>query len=464
MEKFDVVVIGGGPGGYPAAIRAAQLGARVALVERDALGGTCLNWGCIPTKLLIAGGETLATIKAAEQFGITAGSVVFDYGVLWARKNAVVTQLKDGVSGLLKANGVTGIKGTGSFLDRNRIVVAATKGQRLLETGKTIVATGSRSIVPRLFPASPRVLESKAFLDLQVLPKSLIVVGGGVIGCEFACMAAHMGVAVTLVEMLPDIMPILDADVRRELKRHMEKNLGIRILTGTGITDVADTGSSVTGKVGDETLDAGLMLVAVGRAPVTDALQLERAGLAATETGHLEVDDYGQTRVATVYAIGDVTPGVQLAHRATSEGLTVAANAVTGKPAKVEKLVPSCIFTSPEVGNVGLTETEAQARGLAVKVGKFPFAALGKALASGHPTGFVKWIADAASDRLLGAHAIGHGATELIAEAGVAIRAELTTEEFGNTIHSHPTMSEAWAEAAHALHGMAIHAVNRKRA
>ncbi len=463
MEKFDVVVIGGGPGGYPAAIRAAQLGAKVALVERDALGGTCLNWGCIPTKLLIAGGETLASIKAAETFGIKAGSVAFDYGVLWARKNAVVAQLKEGVSGLLKANGVTGIKGTGAFLDRNRIVVAAPKGQRLLETGKTMIATGSRSIVPRFFPASPRILESKAFLDLQALPKSLIVVGGGVIGCEFACMAARMGVAVTLVELLPDIMVILDADVRRELKRHMEKNLGIRILTGTGIADMADTGSSVTGKVGDETLEADLMLVAVGRAPVTDGLQLDRAGLATTNTGHLEVDDQGQTRAAGVYAIGDVTPGVQLAHRATSDGLTVASNAVSGKTEKLEKLIPSCIFTSPEVGNVGVTETEAQGKGLAIKIGKFPFAALGKALASGHPEGFVKWIADAATDRLLGAHAVGHGATELIAEAGVAIRAELTVEEFGKTIHSHPTMSEAWVEAAHALHGVAIHAVNRKK-
>ncbi len=464
MEKFDVVVIGGGPGGYPAAIRAAQLGAKVALVEREALGGTCLNWGCIPTKLLIAGADALTSIKAAELFGVTAGSVAFDYGVLWARKNTVVAQLKEGVSGLLKANGVTGIKGTGAFLDRNRIVVAAPKGQRLLETAKTILATGSRSIVPRFFPASPRILESKAVLDLQALPKSLIVVGGGVIGCEFACMAARMGVAVTLVEMLPDIMPLLDADVRRELKRHMEKSLGIRILTGSGISEIADTGSSVTGKVGETTLEAGLMLVAVGRAPVSDGLQLEQAGLTTTSTGHIAVDEYGQTRVAAIYAIGDVTPGAQLAHRATSEGLTVASNAVTGKPAKVEKLVPSCIFTSPEVGNVGLTETEAQAKGLAVKIGKFSFASLGKALAGGHPEGFVKWIADAATDRLLGAHVIGHSATELIAEAGAAIRAELTTAEFGRTIHAHPTLSESWVEAAHALHGLSIHAVNRKRA
>jgi dihydrolipoamide dehydrogenase len=464
MEKFDVVVIGGGPGGYPAAIRAAQLGAKTALVEREAVGGTCLNWGCIPTKLLIAGGDALASVKAAEQFGVTAGSVAFDYAVLWARKNAVVSQLKEGVNGLLKANGVTPVKGAGSFLDRNRIVVAAPKGQRLLETGKTIIATGSRSVVPKFFPASPRIVESRAFLDMASLPKSLAIVGGGVIGCEFACMAAHMGVAVTVVEMLPDILLILDADVRRELRRHMEKKLNIRILTGAAISDIVDTGASVTGKVGAETVESDLMLVAVGRAPVTDGLNLDRIGIATTKTGHIPVDDYAQTAIASVYAIGDVTPGVQLAHRATSEGLTAAHNAVTGKLEKTEKLVPSCIFTSPEVGNVGMTEMEAQEKGLAVKVGKFPFMALGKALASGHPDGFVKWIADAATDRLLGAHIVGHGATDLVGEAGVAIRAELTTEEFGRTIHSHPTLSEAWVEAAHALHGQAIHAVNRKRA
>jgi dihydrolipoamide dehydrogenase len=464
MEKFDVVVIGGGPGGYPAAIRAAQLGAKTALVEREALGGTCLNWGCIPTKLLIAGGERLADIKSAGPFGITAGSVAFDYAKLWARKNEVVGQLKDGVSGLLKANGVTGIKGTGSFMDRNRIVVSGgPKGQRLLETGKTIIATGSRSVMPRLFPASPRIVDSKGFLDLQALPARLIVVGGGVIGCEFACMAAHMGVEVTIVEMLPDILEILDADVRRELKRHMEKTLGIRILNGAAIGEIADNGTTVTGKAGADSLEAELMLVAVGRAPVTDGLGLETIGIETTTSGHIPVDDYGQTRLASVYAIGDVTAGVQLAHRATAEGVTVAANAVTGKATKLGRLVPSCIFTSPEVGNVGLTEAEAQSKGIAVKIGKFPFMALGKALASGHPEGFVKWVADAATDRLLGAHAVGHGATELVAEAGVAIQAELTAHEFGNTIHSHPTMSEAWAEAAHAVHGNAIHMVNRKK-
>ncbi len=463
MEKFDVVVIGGGPGGYPAAIRAAQLGAKVALVEREAVGGTCLNWGCIPTKLLIAGGEALAGVKAAESFGVKASGVSFDYGALWARKNEVVGKLKDGINGLLKANGVTGIKGAGSFLDRNRIVVSGEKGQRLLETRKTIIATGSRSVVPRFFPASPRILESKAFLDLRALPKSLIVVGGGIIGCEFACMAARMGVAVTVVEMLPDILAILDADVRREVKRHMEKSLGIRIMAGVGIGDIADTGSAVTGKVGEVAVSSDLMLVAVGRAPVTDGLGLEKAGLATTKTGHIEVDNRAQTRVAGIYAIGDVTPGVQLAHRATADGLVAAENATTGHTAKVETLVPSCIFTSPEVGNVGLTEDEAKSRGLAVHVGKFPFAALGKAMAGGHTEGFVKWIADASTDQLLGAHVVGHGATDLIAEAAVAIRAELTAAEFGKTIHAHPTLAEAWMEAAHAVHGMAIHTVNRKR-
>jgi dihydrolipoamide dehydrogenase len=243
----------------------------------------------------------------------------------------------------------------------------------------------------------------------------------------------------------------------------MEKTLGIRILTGAGIAQVTDTGSSVKGTVGEEGIEAERMLVAVGRAPVTDGLQLERIGIALNTCGQIETDDYCQTHTATVYAIGDVSPGVQLAHRATSEGLTAAENAVKGRQVKRETLVPSCIFTSPEIGNVGLTETEAAEKKIAVKVGKFPFMALGKALSSGHPEGFVKWVADAATDRLLGAHAIGHAATELIGEAGVAIRAELTAAEFGKTIHSHPTMSESWMEAAHAVHGQAVHMVNRKK-
>ena len=464
METFDVVVIGGGPGGYPAAIRAAQLGARVALVERESLGGTCLNWGCIPTKLMIAGGEALAGVSAAAAFGVTATGVAFDYATLQTRKNGVVARLKDGVRSLLKANGVTVLAGTGAFLDRRRLAVSGPQGQRLLQADKVILATGSRSVMPRLFPASPRILESRAFLDLPDLPESLIVVGGGVIGCEFACLAARLGAAVTVVEMLPDILAGLDADVRRDVVRHMTRTLGIRIRTGVAIQDVADTGTAVTGTVGDAVVSADRMLVAVGRAPVTDGLDLEMAGLATTATGHIAVDDQAQTRVAGIYAIGDVTPGVQLAHRATSDGLVAANNAVCGRTDRTERLVPACLFTTPEVGTVGLTEHAAKAAGRNVRVGKFPFAALGKAMAGGHTDGFVKWIADTDTDLLLGAHVVGHGATDLIAEAAVAIRGEWTAGEFGRTIHAHPTLAEAWMEAAHAVHGQAIHAVNRKRA
>jgi dihydrolipoamide dehydrogenase len=482
VAAFDLVVIGAGPGGYPAAIRAAQLGASVALVEREELGGTCLNWGCIPTKTLIASSELLARIKAADSMGLRVGNASFDYAAMSDRKDQVVLKLRSGVRQLLKANGVTVFQGSASFQTRNRIQVdpaapgakpangagspeaAATSEPVVLSTGKTIIATGTTSAMPEFLPRHERVVESRGFISLRSLPATVLILGGGIIGCEFACMLAQLGVQVTIVELLEDIIAVIDADVRRELRRHMEKSLGIRILTGVTLEDIVADDRGVRGRAGEENLEAELLLVALGRKPATSSLKLENAGLTPNQRGFLDVDVYGRTNVATVYAVGDITGGPLLAHLATSQGLVSAENACGRYLHKNESVVPNCVFTTPEIGIVGLGEQDAAKQGRKIKTGKYLFGALGKALAIGEPFGFVKWVADAETDQLLGAHAIGPHATDIIAEAALAIRAELTTSDLAHTIHAHPTLAEAWMEAAHVLTGEPIHsAPPRKR-
>jgi dihydrolipoamide dehydrogenase len=469
METFDIVVIGAGPGGYPAAIRAAQLGASVAIVEKEQFGGTCLNWGCIPSKALIAAADTFARIRHAEAFGITVQGASLDYSVLIGHKNKVVSQLQSGIKQILAANGVKQFTGVASFKDRNTITVAASgagvppASPQTIGARKVIIATGSTSVMPAFLPKHERVVESRGFLDLTRLPKTMIVLGGGFIGCELACMAAMLGVKVTIVELLQDILLLLDPDVRREVRAHMEKNLGIRVLTGKALEKVAADAKGVTGNFGDEVLKADLLLSAIGRKPVTEGLKPENAGVKITERGFIEADDCCRTNVATIYAIGDVTGKIQLAHYATAQGIAAAENSVGPKPHKHDTIVPNVIFTSPEVGTVGLSEDDAKKQGRAVKTGKFRFSGLGKALAVGETTGFVKWIADTTTDQLLGAAAVGPHATELIAEAATAIRAELTVRELGHTIHAHPTFSEAWMETAHSVHGEAIHAPPKRK-
>ncbi|MGD0615048.1 MAG: dihydrolipoyl dehydrogenase [Verrucomicrobiota bacterium] len=459
METFDVVVIGAGPGGYPAAIRAAQLGASVAIVEKEQLGGTCLNWGCIPTKTLIAAAEMLARIRHAAAFGITVQGVSADYAAMIGHKDKVVAQLRGGIKQLLAANGVHQFAGVASFQDRNTIALG---GGTRLGAGKVIIATGSTSAMPGFLSRHDRVVESRGFLAINSLPRTLLVLGGGFIGCELACMAASLGVRVTIVELLDDILLLLDPDVRREVRGGMEKNLGIRVLTGKPLEQIAAASTGVRGHFGDEVLEADLLLCAVGRKPVTDGLNLENAGLKTNERGFIEADEYCRTRVPTLFAIGDVTGKIQLAHYATAQGIAAAENAVGQKPRRHDTIVPNVIFTSPEVGVVGLSEDDAKTQNRAVKTGKFRFAGLGKGLASGETTGFVKWIADAETDQLLGAAAVGPHATELIAEATTAIRAELTARELGRTIHAHPTFGEAWMEAAHVVHGDCLHVPPRR--
>ena len=459
METFDIVVIGAGPGGYPAAIRAAQLGAKTAIIEKEQFGGTCLNWGCIPTKALIAAAETFDKITHAEIFGITVKDASVDYSVMIGFKNKVVQQLRGGIKTLLTANGVKQFTGTAGFVDRNTLEAG---GERI-GANKIIIATGSTSAMPGFLPKHERIVESRAFLDIQKLPASMMVLGGGFIGCELACMAAMLGVKVTIVELLEDILLLLDADVRRDVRGHMEKKLGIRVLTGKALEKISADAGSVRGDFGDETLTADLLLCAVGRKPVTDGLKLENAGLKTTERGFIQADDYCRTSVANIFAIGDVTGKIQLAHYATAQGIAAAENAVQSKLQKHDTIVPNVIFTSPEIGTVGLSEEDAKKQGRAVRTGRFRFSGLGKGLATGETVGFVKWIADATTDQLLGAAAVGPHATELVAEAAAVIRAELTTRELGRTIHAHPTFSEAWMEAAHALHGESIHAPPRRK-
>lgn len=458
MENIDLVVIGGGPAGYPAAIRAAQLGARTVLVEREYLGGTCLNWGCIPTKTLIAATDRFAQAREAADYGIALGNPTVDYAAMIARKNTVVQNLRKGIDGLLKANRIQHVTGTAILKDRRHIEVRRSgDGAEIIAAQRIVIASGSTSVRPRFLPDHPRVVESRAFLDIDHLPQSMIVLGGGIIGCEFACMAARLGVKVTIVELLEDILMVLDADVRRVVREEMSRTLGIQILTGQALEEIEANDTGVSGRCGGKTLHADLLLSAVGRAAVTRELALENAGLAVDERGFIPVDAWGQTRVASIAAAGDVNGGPQLAHAATSQGICIAENWFGKQRKRFETVVPSCIFTTPEIGAVGLGEKEAGEQGIKVRTGRFPFMALGKAMALGDTTGFVKWVADAETGQLLGAQAVGPHATELIAEAAVAVRAELTATEMAHTIHAHPTLSESWMEAAEALNGHCIH-------
>ncbi len=464
MEKYDLIVIGAGPGGYPAAIRAAQLGASVAIVEKEALGGTCLNWGCIPTKTLIASASLYWHLRHSQTLGVSVEKAAFDYAAMIQRKNQIVTKLGGGVAQLLKGNGVTVFEGVASFMTRNRLTVQRKgKESAALEAARVVIATGSSAALPGFLPKAASVVESRAFLDLTNLPARLIVLGGGVIGCELACMAAQLGTQVTIIEILDDILVMLDADVRSEARRYMENQLKIRILTGKPLEQIKAGAQGVKGQVAGEPVEAGLMLAAVGRRPVTENLSLDKAGIKPNAKGYIEVNAVCQTKAAGIYAIGDVNGGPQLAHAATAQGLLAVENALKPRSGLRAQVVPGCIFTAPEIATVGLSEQDAKQQNRAVKTGKFQFAALGKAAAAGETTGFVKWIADAGTDQLLGAAAIGAHATELIATAVTAVQAELTAVEFARTIQAHPTLSEAWMEAAHAVHGQCIHAPPRKK-
>jgi dihydrolipoamide dehydrogenase len=458
-HDFDLVVLGSGPGGYVAAIRAAQLGLKTAVVEKDPkFGGTCLLRGCIPTKALLHTAEVLDQARHAADFGVEIADPRLDMLKAQAYKRKVVDANAKGVDYLFKKNKVEGIRGTGRLPAPQEVEV----GDRKIRTRFVLVATGS---VPREIGMAPTdgktILNSDHILELETVPKSLVVLGAGAVGTEFASIFASFGTEVTLVEMLPRILPIEDEEVSAELERALRKR-GVKVMAGTRMTGVekGGAGAKVALEKGGKasTVDAEMLLVAVGRRPVSEELGLEALGV-KIERGYVQVDEWMRTAAPSIYAIGDVVNTPWLAHVASAEGI-LAVEHMAGysgaRPIDYD-LVPSCTYCEPEVASVGLTEAKARERGHDVVAGKFPFSALGKAKILGKSAGFVKVIREKKYDQVLGVHIIGPHATDLIAEACVALRLEITNEELLRTMHAHPTLSEAVAEAAHAAEGHAIH-------
>jgi dihydrolipoamide dehydrogenase len=457
--SFDVVVIGGGPGGYVAALRAAQLGAKTAVVERDRVGGTCLVRGCIPTKALLQSAELYTLAKGGAPFGVISNSVGFDWSAAQERKTGVVDQLVKGVEGLLKAGGVTLVRGTARLAGSGVVDVS---GERI-QAKDIVIATGSA--VARIpLKGAEHTIDSDQILELKEIPGRLAVIGGGVVGMEFAAMFAALGSKVTVLEMLPQVLPMVDADLVAVYAKHLH-GLGGEIHTSAKVEEVAKSKGALQVRFssGGEggSVDADQVLLAVGRVPYTQGLEAEKAGV-KLERGRVVVDAQLRTTAQGIWAIGDVIGGIMLAHIASYEGVCAIENIVENANRTPDyHAAPNCIYTDPEIAHVGLGEKEAKEKGLAVKIGRFPFAASGRALTLGQSEGFVKVIADASSGRLLGAHIIGPRATDLIAEATLAVQNGLTLEQIDLTIHAHPTLPESLMEAALAAQGRAIHIANK---
>jgi len=457
-----VVVIGGGPGGYVAAIRAAQLGAQVTVVEKEKVGGTCLNWGCIPTKALLACSEAYHTIKNAAQFGIeVTGEVKVNFPKIMDRKDKIVGQLNKGIEFLFNKNGVTLVRGLGSIVNANLVKVTKNDGSaEEIAADVIILATGSVPVKIPVFPFDGEtVITSDEALTLKELPKSMLIVGAGVIGVEFGTFFRSLGTEITIVEMMDHALPPEDADTGKVLERALKKEK-VKLLTNVKIEETKIVDGKVQAKLSTgEVLEAEKMLVAIGRAPNTKGLGVEELGF-KTERGAVVVNEYMETSIPGIYAIGDVNGGILLAHVASYEGILAVENALLGTARKADyTVVPRCVFTDPEVAGVGLTEKEAQAKGIEYKVANFPFRGLGKAQAIGKFEGHVKLIVDPATDKLLGAAIVGAHATDLIHELALAIQLGITVEQIGDTIHAHPTLAEAIMEAAHTAHGKGIHTV-----
>jgi dihydrolipoamide dehydrogenase len=459
-DSFDVVIVGGGPGGYVAALRAAQLGAKTAIVEKDRMGGTCLVRGCIPTKALLQSSELYHLAKGGAEFGLVTDSLTFDWTVAQKRKTAVVDQLVKGVEGLLKAGGVTTFRGAGRLGAKRTVKV----GNEVIQAKDIVIATGSAvSRIP--LKGAEFTIDSDQILELKDVPKRLAVIGGGVVGMEFAAMFAALGSKVTVLEMLPQVLPMVDADLVSVYAKHLA-GIGGGIHTNAKVAEVvkAKGGLQVRFSEGGEggAVDADQVLLAVGRSPYTEGLGAEEAGV-KLERGRVVVDAQLRTTAQGVWAIGDVIGGIMLAHVASYEGICAVENIAGGGNRTPDyHAAPNCIYTDPEIGHVGLGEKEAKEKGLDIKIGKFPFAASGRALTLGQSEGFAKVIADAGSGKILGAHIIGPRATDLIAEATLAIQNELTMEQLDLTIHAHPTLPESLMEAALAAQGRAIHIPNRR--
>lgn len=458
--KKKLVVIGGGPGGYVAAIRAAQLGADVTVVEKSKLGGTCLNLGCIPTKALLASSEVCHVINNAAQYGIEiSGEVKVNFQKIMERKDNIVANLNKGIAFLFKKNGVNLLNGCGDIVDAHTVKVKKDDGsEEKITADVIIIATGSVPVKIPIFPFDGEtVITSDEALNLKELPKSMLIVGGGVIGVEFATFYRRLGTEVTIVEMMPHALPPEDADTGKLLERSLKKEK-IKLLTDIKIEETFIEDGLAKAKLSDgKVLSAEKMLVAIGRAPNIADLNLEQLGIKIDRRA-IVVDDYLETAVPGIYAIGDAIGGIMLAHKASYEGILAVENALLAEKKKRDYLVvPRCVFTDPEVAGVGLTEKEAAAKNIEYKTVAFPFRGLGKAQAIGKYEGHVKLIISPGDDKLLGAAIIGAHATDLIHELALAVKCGITVAEVGETIHAHPTLAEAIMEAAHAAHDKGIH-------
>jgi len=460
--NYDVIVVGSGPGGYVTAIRASQLGLKTAVIEKESLGGICLNWGCIPTKALLKSANVFDYINHAEDYGIKVNDFKADFNEIIKRSRSVAEKMSGGVQFLMKKNKIDVIMGTGQVMPSKKVQVTDDKGKKTEHSAKhIIIATGARSKqLPNLKQDGEKIIGYREAMILPKLPKKMVVVGSGAIGVEFAYFYNAMGVDVTIVEFLPNIVPVEDEDVSKQLLRTFKKQ-GIKIMTESTVEKVDTKGKlcnvTVKTKKGEENITCDVVLSAVGIEANIQNIGLEEVGI-VVDNGKIIVNEYYETNIPGYYAIGDAVPGPALAHVASAEGITCVEKIAGLNPESIDyNNIPGCTYCSPEIASVGMTELAAKEAGHEIKIGKFPFSASGKASASGHNDGFIKLIFDAKYGELLGGHMIGANVTEMIAEIVAIRRLETTGHELIKTIHPHPTMSEAIMEAAAAAYGEVIH-------
>lgn len=461
--NYDIIVIGSGPGGYVTAIRASQLGLKTAIVEKESLGGVCLNWGCIPTKALLKSANVYEYLQHAADYGITVKDSSADFSAIIDRSRGVANGMSNGIQFLMKKNKIDVIQGTGAVKAGKKVAVTDKDGKVTEYTADkgVIIATGARSRqLPNIPQDGKKVIGYREAMTLPSMPKRLVVVGSGAIGVEFAYFYKTLGTEVTIVEFMPNIVPVEDEEVSKQMEKSFKKS-GVKIMTNASVesVDTSGKGCVVTVKTakGEEKIECDVVLSAVGIETNLDGIGLEEVGI-ATDKGKVLVNEYYQTNIPGYYAIGDIVPGPALAHVASAEGIICVEKIAGHNPEALDYgNIPGCTYASPEIASVGMTEKAAKEAGLDIKVGKFPFSASGKASAAGAKDGFVKLIFDAKYGELLGAHMIGANVTEMIAEIVVARKLEVTGEALIKTVHPHPTMSEAVMEAAAAAYGEVIH-------